>query len=152
MGTGFGAGYIPVAPGTVGSLWGVLLVWMLDRAGLPIWGHILVAGTLFGVGIPLCSRAAQFFTERDPGAIVFDEIAPFPLVFLPLVLLSVPFDVATCVTGFLWFRLFDIVKPWPIPRLEKLPDGLGIMADDLAAALYAAAALALSLAVWSWGK
>jgi phosphatidylglycerophosphatase A len=75
---------------------------------------------------------------------VYDEIAAIPLVFL-----SVPLTFSTAILGFLWFRVFDIAKPWPVHRLERIPGGLGIMIDDVAAALYAAIALWISMRLWS---
>ena len=73
---------------------------------------------------------------KDPGQVVFDEIAAFSVVFL-----FVPISLRSAILGFLLFRLFDVWKPWPARRLERLPGGLGIMADDFAAAVYAAGGL-----------
>ncbi len=97
---------------------------------------------LFLVGIPLCAAGARHYESKDPSRVVFDEIAVYPLVF---VLTSLTWT--SGVMGFLLFRLFDVLKPWPIKRFEKLPGGLGIMADDLIAALYAMLALRLLLPV-----
>ena len=134
-GTGFGLGKAPVAPGTFGSLLGPVMVWGLQSVGLPPWGEALVVGAIVLVGIAICHRAARAMGEHDPGAVVWDEIAAFPLV-----LCIVPVTLVTCVVGFAWFRLFDIVKPWPVRNVEALPGGLGIMADDQVAAVYACAA------------
>ncbi|MCY2968551.1 MAG: phosphatidylglycerophosphatase A [Planctomycetota bacterium] len=129
--TGFGAGWLPVAPGTWGSAVGIAAAWGLNF--LPWEFRIIAAVSGFLVGIPLCSRAARLLgTADDPGAIVFDEI-----VGVIWTLLFVPFGVSTAILGFLLFRLFDTTKPWPIRRFEKLHGGLGVMADDLAAALAA---------------
>ncbi len=142
--TGFGLGRAPFAPGTFGSLAGLPLAWGLQF--LPLWGHILAAAFFFLVGIPICAAGARLLGLKDPGAVVFDEIAAFGVVFL-----LVPFNGLTAVLGFLLFRLFDVWKPWPARRLEMLPDGLGIMADDLAAGLYSAASLWLIAQRFSLG-
>ena len=137
--TGFGLGRAPVAPGTFGSLAGLPLAWGLSF--LPLWGRVAGAIGCFLVGIPICGAGARLLNAKDPGAVVFDEIAAFAVVFV-----VAPFNLATAVAGFVLFRLFDVWKPWPARRLELLPGGLGIMADDFAAGLYAAASL--SFAQW----
>jgi phosphatidylglycerophosphatase A len=95
---------------------------------------------IFLAGVAICHRAAREFNGKDPKQIVFDEIAAFPIVFL-----FVPINWATAIYGFIWFRLFDILKPWPIKKVESLPGGLGIMADDFVAGVYAAAALMFTI-------
>jgi len=143
LATGFGAGYVPYAPGTVGSLWGVLMMWGWQRAGLlGWWNGALLAGLLL-IGVPLCERAARILAVNDPGAVVFDEIAAFPVVFA-----VVPLSPVSAAAGFVWFRLFDILKPWPIRWFDRLPGGWGIMADDLAAGLAAAIALWATMKLW----
>jgi len=134
LASGFGLGYAPFAPGTFGSLAGLPLAWGLQH--LPAWGQAAAAVALFAAGVPICSRGAKLMNLKDPPAIVFDEIAAFSVVFL-----AVQFNLATAALGFALFRAFDIVKPWPVRRLERLSGGLGIMADDYAAAIYAGAAL-----------
>jgi phosphatidylglycerophosphatase A len=142
LGTGLGVGYFSLFPGTVGSLWGVPLVWGLQQLAWPILADLSFAVVFFLCGIPICTRVARSLGREDPGEIVFDEIAAFPFVFL-----LVPIGLATGVLGFLWFRLFDIIKPWPANRCERLSGGLGVMADDLIAGIYAAAMLMLSVKV-----
>lgn len=134
LATGCGLGYSATAPGTIGSLAGLLLAWGIQH--LPMWGQITAAALCFLVGIPICGVAARLLGLKDPGAVVFDEMAAFPVLFLVN-----PIQVKTGIVGFVLFRVFDILKPWPVRQLEKLPGGLGIMADDLAAAVYAAAGL-----------
>jgi phosphatidylglycerophosphatase A len=138
--TGMGMGYAPFAPGTFGSLAGLPLAWGLHF--LPLWGQAAAAALLFAAGIPICAVGARLLRAKDPGAVVFDEIAAFGVVFL-----LVPFTPVSAVAGFLLFRLFDVWKPWPARRLESLPGGLGIMADDFAAGLYTAVGLWL-IARW----
>ncbi len=136
LATGLGVGLIPWAPGTFGSLWGLVLVERMQALSLgPVgWGLVSVVIGLAGVGI--CGAAARGFNRKDPGAVVFDEIAAFPVVFA-----IVPLTLTSGVLGFLLFRLFDILKPWPCRKLEQLPGGWGVMADDLMAGVYAGAVL-----------
>lgn len=143
LATGFGVGHFPVMPGTVGSLWGLPLVWLLQRS-FPVGGVLasISAVVIFLVGVPICQHAQAVLGRSDPPQVVFDEIAAFPFVFL-----FVPLTLPSAVCGFCWFRLFDIVKPWPIRQIERLPGGLGIMADDLLAAIFAAAALMLTMPI-----
>ncbi len=129
--TGLGLGHAPIASGTFGSLPGLLLVWWL----YPLGGHLAVLAALVvvvAVGVPAASAAERHYGVSDPGEVVVDEIAGQMLT-----LLFVPPTPAALVAGFLLFRLSDIVKPPPARRLESLTGGSGIMADDLAAALYA---------------
>ncbi|MEX2288361.1 MAG: phosphatidylglycerophosphatase A [Planctomycetaceae bacterium] len=151
LATGFGVGYVPLIPGTVGSLWGLPLVWVLQRlCTSQSQAPILFVSVVYSIAallivlasVAICHRASKEFEKHDPGQIVFDEIAVFPIVFL-----FVSINWTTAVIGFVWFRLFDIIKPWPLRRLEKLPGGLGIVADDLGAAIYAAAALMFTVHV-----
>ena len=134
---GFGTGLAPVAPGTVGSLVGVLLAWLTLDLGLIT--QICAAVFLFVVGIWICGESARRLGIHDHGGIVWDEIAG-----MYVVLLVAPTTVWAWILAFGLFRAFDIVKPWPIRDLDhRLGGGLGIMLDDLAAALYAAILLAL---------
>lgn len=134
LATGFWAGFCPIAPGTVGALWGLPLAWGLSF--LPIEAQVAVLTVLFLAGVPLCTAAAKQLDAKDPGSIVWDEIVSMGVVFL-----AVPITPVTLVAGFLLHRLFDIAKPPPIRHLERLPDGLGIMADDLLAGAYAGVVL-----------
>jgi len=127
----FGLGFFPVAPGTVASLAIVLLYkWLLYSLALP---HLLLIGLLLLVlGVPAAAAYSSELKKTDPGCVVIDEAAGQLLV-----LVSVSPDWTLLVIGFLLFRFFDIVKPFPIRKLEGLPGGWGIMADDVAAALMA---------------
>jgi phosphatidylglycerophosphatase A len=146
-------GRIPFAPGTFGSLVGLPLslatgsaaAWLAERlgqSGFAVAAGIelaLIAG-LFLAGIPLCTRAARLLGGKDPGPVVLDEA-----VAVPAVLAVVPLagrGMAVLAAAFVLFRVFDILKPPPIRRVERLPEGLGIMADDQVAAGFAAACLA----------
>jgi len=134
---GFGTGLAPVAPGTVGSLPGVLLAWLTLDLGLAVQLGVAVAVFVFGIWV--CGESSRRLGVHDHGGIVWDEIAG-----MYVTLLVAPATPSAWILGFLLFRAFDIVKPWPIRDLDhRLGGGLGIMLDDLVAALYAAILLAL---------
>ncbi len=127
-----GIGYSPVAPGTAGSLAGLVLYGVLRWAGVtaPLEGAIIVALVLAGAWSG--TIAERHFGTTDPSAGVIDEVAG---MLLTLYLLPVSWTLA--VAGFLLFRLLDVIKPFPARRFEALPGGWGMMADDLMAAVYA---------------
>jgi phosphatidylglycerophosphatase A len=129
LATSAGAGYSPVAPGTAGSAVGVLVYFLTCRLPAATQIAILVAITL--VGIWASGVAARYFNREDPGYVVIDEVAG---QLVTLLLLGVGPVGATI--GFVLFRILDIIKPWPARQFERLPGGLGIMADDLMAGAY----------------
>ena len=134
---GFGTGLSPFAPGTVGSLVGVLFAWLTLDLGLPV--QLGVAAGIVLSGIWICGESARRIGVHDHGGIVWDEIAG-----MYVTLLLAPPAIGAWILAFLLFRAFDIIKPWPIRDLDhRLKGGLGIMLDDLAAALYALILLAL---------
>ena len=134
---GFGTGLSPVAPGTVGSLVGVLFAWLTLDVGLP--AQLTVAAAISLSGIWICGESARRIGVHDHGGIVWDEIAG-----MYITLLAAPPTLAGWILAFVLFRAFDIAKPWPIRDLDhRLGGGLGIMLDDLAAALYALILLGL---------
>ena len=134
---GFGTGLAPVAPGTFGSIPGLALFWLTLDFGLYV--QLGVALALVIAGIWICGESARRIGVHDHGGIVWDEIAG-----MYLTLFLAPTTIAGFVFAFLLFRLTDIVKPWPIRDLDhRIHGGLGIMLDDLVAALYAAFLLAL---------
>jgi len=131
LATGFGAGKIPKAPGTFGTVVAVPLVLVLQPLGL--WPYVLMAGILALLGIVICGQAAIRMGVHDDPAIVWDEIVGYTLTMI-----AVPVSVSGLLAGFVLFRLFDIFKPWPISWLDrKIGGGLGIMLDDIAAAAVA---------------
>ncbi len=134
---GLGTGLSPVAPGTVGSLLGVALAWLTMDLGLYV--QLAVAVAISVAGIWICGESARRIGVHDHGGIVWDEIAG-----MYVTLLVAPPTILGYALGFVLFRVFDILKPWPIRDLDhRLGGGLGIMLDDLAAALYALVLLGL---------
>jgi phosphatidylglycerophosphatase A len=133
---GAGAGLAPRAPGTAGSLVGVAAAWLTQSWALPMRIGLVTAVVLAGVWI--CGESARRLQVHDHPGIVFDEIAGM----LATLLAGSAFDFREIALAFVFFRFFDIVKPWPIRDVDhRLAGGLGIMLDDLIAALYAAACL-----------
>ena len=138
--TGAGSGYLPKAPGTWGTLVGLLLWWPL--AGLSLTAYLATVAVLFIVGVASAGAAEKILDRGDPGVVVNDEI-----VGVLIALAAVPLHPAAALAGFALFRLFDIAKPFPVGWVDRhLHGGLGIMLDDVAAGLYAL--LVLHLGLW----
>jgi len=141
-------GRLPVAPGTAGAAAGALLAAGVAQLSLPLAGELSLLVAINAVGVPICTRAARLLGRgSDPGAIVYDEAAS-----LPLALLVVPGADRTAgllLITFALHRVFDIWKPFPCRQLERLPAGLGIMADDWGAAAWVA--LVLVMGRWAGG-
>ena len=138
------------APGTWGSLAGLLYFAVcFQRASI---GAILVATAIGGyLAVALCGEAELRLRKKDPGEVVLDEVVAIPLCFLGWrSLLGAAPTWVLLLGGFALFRLFDILKPFGISRLQTLPGGWGVVADDLAAAL--AACATLHVAVWLWTR
>ncbi len=132
---GLGSGLSPWAPGTAGSLLGVALYLLLRPLPLPV--YMLLTTTAIAVGIWACGRTARALGVHDAGVIVWDEVAGV-LVAMTLA----PADWRWTVGGFLLFRFFDIVKPWPIRLIDRrVHGGAGIMLDDVLAGIYTLLAL-----------
>lgn len=132
---GFGSGLAPKAPGTAGTLVGVLLDPLLRPLGLEL--RVLVVALMFGAGVWLCDVSARRLGAHDHPAIVWDEIVGYLALMLFL-----PSGWAWALVGFVVFRFFDIVKPWPIRQLDHgVSGGFGIMLDDIAAAAWGALVL-----------
>jgi phosphatidylglycerophosphatase A len=124
-------GFVPVAPGTFGSALGLLLFLLVRQVASPM-GELAVIAALFAVGVWSGTIAEHRLGGVDPAPIVLDEV-----VGMLITLALLPVTVAGAIMGFLVFRLFDVIKPWPSARMERLPGGLGVMADDGMAAVYA---------------
>jgi phosphatidylglycerophosphatase A len=148
LATGSYFGLSPIMPGTVGALWGLPLSWALEQVPWPILRGICIVALCLA-GIPLCSEAVRRMGgKKDPGSIVWDEIASLPITFF-----LVPMNSAVIVVaGFVLHRVFDITKPPPARQLERLPEGLGVMADDWIAGIYSNLSLHLLLGLgWLQG-
>ncbi|MCL2878150.1 MAG: phosphatidylglycerophosphatase A [Acidobacteria bacterium] len=134
----FYIGFIPGAPGTYGSLAAAAALCFIGQYGN--WIHPLTLLACVGIitllGVPASAAASKNAGDEDPSFVVIDEVAGQLLTFF-----LIPFSFANIILGFAAFRAFDIFKPWPIRKLEPLPHGIGIMADDLLAGVYACAAL-----------
>ena len=146
---GFGIGRIPVAPGTFGSLLGLLWFGLLLRTGSP-W--LFAIGTIAGIALSvwLCGAAEEALGKRDPGCVVLDEIAALPVSFVAWVVIvlwqtgSLP-SCAYFLSASTWpltlgifvaFRFFDVAKPWPVYQSQSLPGGWGVTIDDVLASVY----------------
>jgi phosphatidylglycerophosphatase A len=134
---GFGSGLAPKAPGTVGTLLGLPLFWMIVAAAPDLPNQIVLVIATFLLGIWACGRTGRALGVADHGGMVWDEIVAFALV-----LLFTPAGWQWIALGFALFRLFDILKPWPIRLADShLKNGFGVMFDDLLAAGYAIAVI-----------
>ncbi|HYV27209.1 MAG TPA: phosphatidylglycerophosphatase A [Candidatus Eisenbacteria bacterium] len=146
---GFGAGKMPFAPGTFGSLVGLIWFVLLIASG-NLWGYIvgMMGGIAFSVW--LCGAAEKILKQIDPGSIVLDEIVAMPVCFaswvglfhshhghLPTPEYFVSLQIWPWTVGvFLAFRFFDVLKPWPVRQSQSLPGGWGVTVDDLLASVY----------------
>ncbi|MGC9270758.1 phosphatidylglycerophosphatase A family protein [Acidiphilium sp.] len=138
--SGLGVGYAPRAPGTAGSILGLLLgCLLLEHGHLPLLGGVVAASVIGLLAVPRTGKAGL-----DPGWIVIDEIAGQMIALLGLPALTG----SGVVLAFLLFRLFDIRKPWPISLADSRPDALGIMADDWIAGAFAAIIMEILRLIW----
>jgi phosphatidylglycerophosphatase A len=129
--TGLYAGYIPVASGTFGTVVGIPFCYVSTLLGPPL-GLVFIV-LFIGVAVWLASEAEEIFQAKDSGLIVIDE-----MVGMVVTMYLIPWNLLNLVMGFFVFRFFDIVKPYPIRRLEKsLPGGYGVVGDDVLAGVYA---------------
>ncbi len=128
--TGGYVGYVPIAPGTFGSALGLGLLWGIRPFG-DVRLEIVVIVLVLVLGVWSGSVAERHAGRVDPGIVVIDEVAG-----MLITMLLIPVTASSVLAGFLVFRALDILKPWPARRLERLPGGFGIMADDAMAAVY----------------
>lgn len=132
---GFGSGLSRIVPGTLGTLASVPLYFLLVQ--LPLWQYLLVVVAACLLGNHLCDYAAKKLGVHDHGGIVWDEFAGFWITMIAL-----PYEWPWVLAGFIVFRFFDMVKPWPINWLDrKVHGGVGIMLDDIVAGLMSLACL-----------
>jgi phosphatidylglycerophosphatase A len=140
-----GIGRVPFAPGTFGSMPGVLLAWALHALGNR-WIELAAILLVAGIGVWAASEAERHFGLIDPGPVVIDEVLGMlvTVAFLPV-------GLAGLAIGFLVFRVCDVVKPFPARHLERLPGGFGVMGDDFMAGLWGLAVMhGLGWAVPQW--
>jgi phosphatidylglycerophosphatase A len=137
--TVLGVGYVPVAPGTFGSAAGLLVWWVLPASPVV---HAAVIVALFAIGSWSGTVAERHFGRTDPGQVVIDEV-----MGMLITLFLNPVGWIGALGAFLLFRIADVIKPYPANRLEGLPGGAGVMADDAMAAVYANLALRVALAL-----
>ena len=123
-------GYAPIAPGTFGSAAGLALFFAV-RASESVAIELGIIAVLFAVGIWSGTVAEHHFGGIDPGPVVLDEV-----VGMLITLALLPVNTSGAIVGFFVFRVLDVIKPWPSAQFEKLPGGLGVMADDGMAAVY----------------
>ncbi len=131
--TGLFVGKIPVAPATFGSLWAVPLVLITGTSGPD---YYITLAALLVIGVVAAGRVSEEVGEKDPREVVIDEIVALYLSFA-----TFPLNWKILLAGFLLFRFYDIVKPFPARRLESMPGGWGIVADDMVAGAYTWATL-----------
>jgi phosphatidylglycerophosphatase A len=134
---GFGSGLVPRAPGTAGTVIAIPLV--LLTATLPLWVYLVLITGLFVVGVWVCHETTRYLGVHDHPVIVWDELVGYMIGMI-----AVPITWPVIVAGFVLFRAFDIIKPWPIGWLDRhVRGGLGVMIDDAVAGLYTVAVLHL---------
>ena len=149
----FGVGYLPIAPGTLGSLVGVLIFLAARRMALVLGINDILIEVLLIVVITLLGIWAASQTERlagrkDPAKVVVDEVSGQMISLFPLVLFRWWPVAPAVIISFILFRFFDIVKPYPARQFERLRSGLGIMADDLVAGLYGAVVTVIGMFIF----
>ena len=125
------SGLVPIAPGTAGSLVGLGLVFSV-RLFDEVWAEPALFLVVVACGVWSANKAEDYYGRKDPGQVVIDEVAG-----MSLTLLWIDGSMAWIAVGFLLFRLFDVVKPFPVNQIEQLSGGWGVIGDDLAAGLYA---------------
>lgn len=143
LATAGGSGLLPKAPGTWGTLFGIPLCLLFLLLPVTVQPVVLVAGILFGVRI--CDLAEQRLGCKDPQSVVLDEVLGLAVTFIGL-----PVCWEVVVAGFVLFRFFDVVKPWPVRLFDReFPGGAGIVLDDLAAGLWARGILGILMVVFA---
>lgn len=143
LGTGFGVGFSPWAPGTAGTLLAVPVWWYLSYLPLPLYVALVVGS--FASGVYICNESSRLLGHGDNPAIVWDEIVGYLVVMT-----GAPRDALVLVLGFLLFRVLDIAKPWPVSAADRVAGGFGIMLDDLVAGALSWMLLSLTVLLLEW--
>lgn len=144
LATGAYVGYAPVGPGTLGTLWGAAMVWLLSGLNAYWNGAAIIAVSL--ASIYIAGEAARALSAKDPKCVVIDEVCGFMMAAFLL-----PLGVKTAILAFLLFRFFDIVKPWPVNLIDRaVGGGVGIVLDDVAAGVYANIGALIIIRVVGW--
>jgi phosphatidylglycerophosphatase A len=138
-----GVGYLPLMPGTFGSLLAVAIFLLFLRGSVVLVLIAIIAVTFAGIWAG--SRTEALLGRKDPGRVVVDEVAGQLIALFPLMFFK-SWSIAAVIVSFILFRFFDIVKPYPANRLQELKGGLGIMCDDLVAGAYASVITAIVVA------
>lgn len=141
LATGFGSGLAPFAPGTMGTLVGVVICLLCLPLPWPI--RLLIVIALLALSIYVAGQAEKIYQKKDDQRIVIDEIIGIQITMLPVAI-----TVLHLCVGFVLFRVFDILKPFPINNLQRLPGGWGVVIDDVGAGIYAGAIMWLLM---FWG-
>lgn len=129
--TFLGTGYLPLMPGTFASF-AYLLLHLFLLKGVPFYIYLFVILSIFSTGVIFSSRAEKIFERKDPRPVVIDEV-----LGQMVSLFFIPSRTASLIIGFLLFRIFDVVKPFPCSEVQKIKGGWGIMLDDLFAGIWA---------------
>ncbi len=131
LGLGFGSGLAPFAPGTFGTIAAIPVYLLMQHLQLTI--YLLITAIFFVLGIYICQKSADWLGKDDPSAVVWDEIVGYLVTMI-----AAPAGWQWLIIGFVLFRFFDILKPWPISWFDKnLHGGMGIMVDDVIAGVFA---------------
>src|SRR5512137_965238 len=123
------SGRAPIAPGTAGTVVGVLLYLLIKDLGMTGYGAACIS--VIAIGTWAAGHVDRMFGTKDNSTIVIDEVAGFLVAQY-----FIPFSWGNVAAGFFLFRAFDIIKPWPLRRLERIPGGPGVMLDDIGAGIY----------------
>ena len=140
--SGFGAGFSPIVPGTIGTLVAIPIYYFVSSISSPLYELTLVAFFFFSSWIS--NQAESHWGTKDDRRIVIDEIMGFLVTML-----WVPKTLFSIIAGFILFRFFDILKPFPIRRLEQVKSGYGVVLDDFLAGIYSNILLHLALRLWT---
>lgn len=147
LGTMGGVGYVPGIPGTAGTGIGVIIYLIFSKIGVlsnPL-SYLVMLVIFVGAGVWISGRCNQYFKGNDNSSIVIDEVGGFLIAMF-----AFPFSMRFLLLGFILFRTFDIAKPFKIEKIQKLPGGWGIMADDIAAGILANLVLQASRMMLGW--